>query len=110
MAIAETDVNTERNIDEIPLGRLPEDLKPGELPRRMKAWVIRREREGEPMQAFQQEDIDVPEPAADEVMVLVMAAGVNFNNVWASLGQPVSVFDSHKEFDHHIGGSDASGI
>jgi crotonyl-CoA carboxylase/reductase len=110
MAIAETDVNTERNIDEISLGRLPEDLKPGELPRRMKAWVIRREREGEPMQAFQQEDIDVPEPAADEVMVLVMAAGVNFNNVWASLGQPVSVFDSHKDFDHHIGGSDASGI
>jgi crotonyl-CoA carboxylase/reductase len=38
-----------------------------------------------------------------------MAAGVNFNNVWAALGKPVSVFRFHDE-DHHIGGSDASGI
>ena len=49
MAIAETDVSSERTIDEIPLGQVPEDLKPGQLPKRMKAWVIRREREGEPM-------------------------------------------------------------
>ena len=40
----------------------------------------------------------------------VMAAGVNFNNVWASLGKPVSVFRYHPNEDHHIGGSDASGI
>jgi crotonyl-CoA carboxylase/reductase len=39
-----------------------------------------------------------------------MAAGVNFNNVWASLGKPVSVFRYHPNEDHHIGGSDASGI
>jgi crotonyl-CoA carboxylase/reductase len=103
-------VSNGRTIDEIPIGEVPADLQPGELPRRMHAWVIRREREGEPMQAFQQEDIEVPEPAADEVIVMVMAAGVNFNNVWAALGKPVSVFDSHKDFDHHIGGSDASGV
>jgi crotonyl-CoA carboxylase/reductase len=96
--------------DQIPLGQMPADLQPGTLPRSMHAWVIRREREGEPTQAFQLEQIEVPEPAADEVVVMVMAAGVNFNNVWASLGKPVSVFDSHPEFDHHIGGSDASGI
>ena len=48
-------------------------------------------------------------PAAFEVIVRVMAAGVNFNNVWAALGKPVSVFRYHEE-DHHIGGSDASGI
>jgi crotonyl-CoA carboxylase/reductase len=41
--------------------------------------------------------------------VRVMAAGVNFNNVWAALGKPVSVFRYHDE-DHHIGGSDASGV
>jgi crotonyl-CoA carboxylase/reductase len=39
-----------------------------------------------------------------------MAAGVNFNNVWAALGEPVSVFRYHPKEDHHIGGSDASGI
>jgi crotonyl-CoA carboxylase/reductase len=86
------------------------DTEPGELPRTMAAWVIRQEREGEPKDAFQVEEIEVPEPAAFEVVVRVMAAGVNFNNVWAALGKPVSVFRSHPEEDHHIGGSDASGV
>jgi len=96
--------------DIIPVGEVPSELEPGTLPKRMHAWVIRREREGEPLQAFQTEEIEIPEPAANEVIVMVMAAGVNFNNVWAALGKPVSVFDAHPDFDHHIGGSDASGI
>ena len=88
------------------------DVEPGTLPETMSAWVIRQEREGEPTDAFQLEEIEVPEPAAFEVVVRVMAAGVNFNNVWASLGKPVSVFGygDHPEYGHHIGGSDASGI
>jgi crotonyl-CoA carboxylase/reductase len=85
-------------------------VEPGALPETMAAWVIRQEREGEPIDAFQLEQIEVPQPAAFEVIVRVMAAGVNFNNVWAALGKPVSVFRSHPEEDHHIGGSDASGI
>lgn len=86
--------------------------EPGELPATMAAWVIRQEREGEPLDAFQVEEIEVPEPQAFEVIVRVMAAGVNFNNVWAALGKPVSVFGygDHPEYGHHIGGSDASGI
>src|SRR3712207_6714496 len=76
----------------------------------MAAWVIRKEREGEPLDAFQLEEIEVPQPGAFEVTVRVMAAGVNFNNVWASLGEPISVFRYHPNEDHHIGGSDASGI
>ncbi len=86
------------------------DVEPGELPATMAAWVIREERLGEPLEAFQLEEIEVPEPGAFEVTVRVMAAGVNFNNVWAALGQPVSVFRYHPNEDHHIGGSDASGI
>jgi crotonyl-CoA carboxylase/reductase len=85
------------------------DVEPGELPATMAAWVIREERFGEPLEAFQIEEIEVPEPGAFEVTVRVMAAGVNFNNVWAALGQPVSVFRYHPE-DHHIGGSDGSGV
>ncbi len=86
--------------------------EPGELPRTMAAWVIREDRLGEPKHAFQVEEIEVPEPGAFEVVVRVMAAGVNFNNVWAALGEPVSVFGygDHPEHGHHIGGSDASGI
>ena len=86
------------------------ETEPGELPATMAAWVIRKEREGEPVDAFQVEEIEVPEPGAFEVVVRVMAAGVNFNNVWAALGKPVSVFRYHPEEDHHIGGSDAAGV
>ena len=78
----------------------------------MAAWVIREERQGEPKDAFQVEEIEVPEPGAFEVIVRVMAAGVNYNNVWAALGEPVGVwrYGDHPEFGHHIGGSDASGV
>src|SRR4051795_5541397 len=88
------------------------DTEPGELPKTMAAWVIRQEREGDPVDAFQVEEIEVPEPGAFEVIVRVMAAGVNFNNVWAAQGNPVSVFGyaDHPEYGHHIGGSDASGV
>jgi crotonyl-CoA carboxylase/reductase len=88
------------------------DVEPGTLPETMAAWVIRQEREGEPTDAFQLEQIELPEPGPFEVIVRVMAAGVNYNNVWAALGKPVSVFayGDHPEYGHHIGGSDASGI
>src|ERR687889_194109 len=97
-------------VDASQIARL--DTEPGELPATMAAWVIREEREGEPRDAFQFEEIEVPEPGAFEVIVRVMAAGANYNNVWAALGKPVSVmkYGDHPEFGHHIGGSDASGI
>jgi crotonyl-CoA carboxylase/reductase len=92
----------------------------GEVPPRMHAWLIRPERFGTPMQAFQQEVVDVPSIADDEVLVYVMAAGINYNNVWAGLGIPVDVIGArNKAFargglgdpePYHIGGSDASGI
>jgi crotonyl-CoA carboxylase/reductase len=87
-------------------------VEPGELPKTMPAWVIRDGRFGEPIDAIQLEEVDVPEPAAFEVIVRVMAAGVNFNNVWAALGEPISVFryGDHAQYGHHIGGSDASGV
>jgi len=88
------------------------EVQPGMLPDTMDAWVIRPEREGEPRDAFRLEQIEVPQPGPFEVIVRVMAAGVNYNNVWASLGKPVSVFGfgDHPQYGHHIGGSDASGI
>src|SRR4051794_41923077 len=77
----------------------------------MAAWVIRQEREGEPIDAFQLEQIEVPQPGAFEVIVRVMAAGVNYNNVWAALGEPIGVwrYGDHPEYGHHIGGSGATG-
>jgi crotonyl-CoA carboxylase/reductase len=88
------------------------EVEPGELPETMAAWVLRREREGDLGGAYEVESVSVPEPGAFEVIVRVMAAGVNFNSIWAALGKPISVFDygDHQEWGHHIAGSDASGV
>ncbi|MGH2764297.1 MAG: crotonyl-CoA carboxylase/reductase [Actinomycetota bacterium] len=86
----------------------------GEVPPRMYAQVIRPDRFGEPSEAFRVEEIEVPVAGPDEALVLVMAAGINYNNVWAARGVPVDVCRLHARFgepdDFHIGGSDASGI
>ena len=81
----------------------------GHVPAQMYAWAIRRERHGEPDKSFQVEVVETPTLDANEVLVLVMAAGVNYNGVWAGLGVPISPFDGHGA-DYHIAGSDASGI
>lgn len=81
----------------------------GHVPKKMYAWAIRREREGVPEQSFQQEVVEVPTLDSHEVLIMVMAAGVNYNGVWAGLGKPISVFNVHDQ-PYHIAGSDASGI
>src|SRR5574341_51025 len=87
----------------------------GEVPKYMYGQLIRPERFGEPEQAFQIEKVETPADLKPrEALVLVMAAGINYNNVWAALGVPVNVIKApEKEGDttaFHIGGSDASGI
>jgi crotonyl-CoA carboxylase/reductase len=89
------------------LGVVPDMV--GQLPDRMQAVVIRKEREGEPATAMQIEEVPIPEIGPSEVLVLTMAAGVNYNGVWAARGKPVSVLKMHGE-PFHIAGSDASGI
>jgi crotonyl-CoA carboxylase/reductase len=88
------------------VGEIPPDFH---VPKNMHAWAIRRERQGRPLTAMQLEVVPTPEIASDEVLVLVMAAGVNYNGIWAGLGEPVSMFDVHKQ-PYHVAGSDASGI
>lgn len=90
------------------LGRIP-DVAPGTLPEKMLAVTIRPDREGEPLDAMKVEELDLPPLGPNDVLVLNVAAGVNFNGVWAARGKPVSVFKMHKE-PFHIAGSDAAGI
>lgn len=86
----------------------------GHVPSSMHAWVIRPERFGEPVQALKKEIVATPSIGDDEVLVYVMAAGVNYNNIWAGLGEPINIISVRNkagEPEHfHIGGSDASGI
>lgn len=86
----------------------------GVIPPLMYAAVIRQDRFGPPSGAFAIERVPVPIPKNHQVLVWVMAAGVNYNNVWAALGHPLDVIarrlrNGAKE-NYHIGGSDASGI
>ena len=93
------------------LGDVPEL---GAVPAKMLAQVIRAERFGEPRDAFREEPVQVPELGPRDVLVYVMAAGVNYNNVWAAMGIPVDVIKARQKKgepeDFHVGGSDASGV
>ena len=86
----------------------------GEVPAKMHAQLVRPDRFGEPETAIQDEVIDVPALGPRDALVAVMAAGVNFNNVWAARGIPVDVTKGQARWgeptDFHIVGSDASGI
>jgi crotonyl-CoA carboxylase/reductase len=87
------------------IGEIPPQFH---VPKLMWAWAIRKDRHGRPKQAMQLEEVPVPEVGEDEALVLVMAAGVNYNGVWAALGEPISPLDGHKQ-PYHVAGSDASG-
>jgi crotonyl-CoA carboxylase/reductase len=93
------------------LGDVPEL---GVVPAKMHAQLIRPERFGEPIDAFKTEEIEVPDIGPHDVLVYVMAAGVNYNNVWAAMGIPVDVIKARQKKGEkeafHIGGSDASGV
>ncbi len=86
----------------------------GEVPEKMHAFVVRQDRFGEPREAWQREVIATPEIGAHDVLVYVMATGINYNNVWAALGKPLDVIAERQRRgeaeDFHAGGSDCAGI
>src|SRR5262245_217905 len=81
----------------------------GHVPEKMHAWAIRTERHGPPDSAMQIEVLPAWRSAKAEVLVFVMAGGVNYYGTWAGLGKPISPLDVHKS-PYHIAGSDAAGI
>ena len=95
----------------VPIGSLP---RLGEVPKKMYAQVVRPERFGDPRTAFQVEQVEIPAIKPREVLIAVMAAGINFNNVWAARGIPINVIAVRQKmgepYDFHIGGSDVAGI
>jgi crotonyl-CoA carboxylase/reductase len=97
--------------DPTPLGQLP---PLGEVPSTMYAQVIRPDRYGDPLHAFKEEVVPTPKIGPREVLIAVMAAGINYNNVWAARGYPVDQVGTRQRRgeaeDFHVGGSDASGI
>ena len=86
----------------------------GVVPQRMHAYAVRQNRFGQPRDAWKREVIATPSLRDDEVLIYVMASGINFNNVWAALGTPLDVIAERQRLgepeDFHAGGSDCSGI
>ena len=103
-------MRTRKDLYEI--GEIPPS---GHVPRRMYANLIPKNASAEPAKGFRVEVVETPaELKADEVLVLVMAAGINYNNVWASLGVPLDMVKVQKQrgdpSEFHIGGSDGAGV
>lgn len=87
----------------------------GEVPEYMYAQTLRQHRYNIPAKAFEIEKVKVPELKEDEVLIAVMAAGLNYNSVWAATGYPMDMLQvmelrKEKEVDFHIVGSDCAGI
>lgn len=84
------------------------------VPEYMYAWVIREERFGEPMKSMKKERVKIPDIGDDEVLVKNIAAGVNYNGIWAGLGKPKNVVKEQRRYgnnvDFTIPGSESSGI
>jgi crotonyl-CoA carboxylase/reductase len=86
----------------------------GQAPAKMHAFAVRQDRFGEPEKAWQREVLPTPAIGPKDVLVYVMATGINYNNVWAALGQPLDVIKERQRKgepeDFHAGGSDCAGI
>jgi crotonyl-CoA carboxylase/reductase len=80
------------------------------VPDEMTAWVVREDRHGDPRSAMRLERVPVPRPGPGEVLVRVMAAGINYNGVWLCHGKPVPLSRLRTGYAFHVPGSDASGV
>ncbi len=59
---------------------------------------------GDPISAERQIIIPVERPGPGQALLYVLASEVNFNDIWAITGIPVSLFDEHDR-DWHVTGS-----
>ena len=67
-------------------------------------------------------EVPMPELAPDEVLIAVMAAGINYNTVWSAIFEPMPTFAylsrygrssrwaARHDLPYHILGSDAAGV
>lgn len=59
---------------------------------------------GDPITAEIKRIIPVSVPKAEEALLYMLTSEINFNDIWAITGVPVSTFDEHEE-DWHVTGS-----
>ena len=94
-----------------------EPFYPGvdELPAWQYGFAVEKESEtgepahGDPAEAEVEGLYPVEEPGPNEVLLYMLTSEVNFNDVWAVTGIPVSQFDNHDR-DYHITGSGGAAL
>jgi crotonyl-CoA reductase len=113
-------------------GATGDDLASLPLPASYRAAFVRREdatmfedvasEDKDPRKSIVIGEVPLPELAPDEAYVAVMASSINFNTVWTSIFEPLatfafldrlgreSVWGARHALDHHVIGSDASGV
>ena len=113
-------------------GATGEEIAALPLPTTYRAAYVRKEdqtmwdgvpsNEKDPRKSIHIGEVPMPELAADEVVIAVMASSINFNTVWSSIFEPISTFGAlarlgkeskwakRHDLDKHVLGSDASGI
>jgi crotonyl-CoA reductase len=119
-------------LDAIVGGASGEDLAALDVPESYRAAHLRRSdetmfeglesKDKDPRKAIHVGEVPTPALAPDEVYLAVMASSINFNTVWSSIFEPLSTFGfldrmgresewaARHRLDHHVLGSDASGV
>jgi crotonyl-CoA reductase len=79
-------------------------------------------RDKDPRRSLHLDEVPVPELAAGEALIAVMASSINYNTVWTSIFEPVSTFGflekygrthvdaKRHDLPYHVIGSDAAGV
>ncbi|MGW0769007.1 crotonyl-CoA carboxylase/reductase [Streptomyces sp. NPDC002676] len=76
----------------------------------------------DPRKSLHLDEVAVPQPAAGEVLIAVMASGINHNTVWSSIFEPLPTFNflsrygrtspqaARHDLPYHVLGSDLAGV
>ena len=102
------------------------------VPDSYRAVTVHRDEEGlfedlpsrdkDPRKSLHVDDVPVPELAAGEALVAVMASAINYNTVWTSIFEPISTFrflerygrlspeTKRHDLPYHVVGSDLAGV
>ena len=119
-------------VDAVETGASSSEVAALPIPEAYDAIVIRKEdeqmfegvasRDKDPRTSLHLQQVPLPELAAGEALIAVMASAINYNTVWSSIFEPVSTFGflqrygkTHEDarrhdLPYHIIGSDASGV
>ena len=118
--------------DAIIAGASPEEFAAISIPESYRAITVHKDEESmfegipsrdkDPRTSLHLDEVPLPELAAGEALIAVMASSINYNTVWTSIFEPISTFrllekyarsssDAKRhDLPYHVIGSDAAGV